>query len=69
MNKIFLIIALMVLFSCNSVKRTKSPFAFVENDQGVELLENGQKIYLYQKAPVLSGGIYYKHWYYCKLCG
>ncbi|MCK4749022.1 MAG: PmoA family protein [Bacteroidales bacterium] len=62
MNKIILIISLVVLVSCNTMRRKKSSFIFIENDQGVELLEKGQKIYFYQKAPVLSGGIYYKHY-------
>ena len=41
MKKMILFVTLIALFSCNTSKRTKSPFAFIENDQGVELCVGG----------------------------
>jgi len=51
MRLIVLSIIVILFTSCNTKK--ESPFSFVRNEQGVELLEHGRKVFFYQKTPVL----------------
>jgi hypothetical protein len=53
----FLSLLAVLLFSCSSPK-TESEFTFKKNDQGVELLENGQPVFFYQKMPKSLDGKY-----------
>lgn len=54
---ILLILLLGVLASRGS-GQTKSPFVFAASGQGVELSENGQAVYFYQKLPKSLSGKY-----------
>ncbi len=47
----------IALISCIS-KNDKSKFAFINTDQGIELLENGEPVYFYQKLPKSVSGEY-----------
>ncbi len=44
-----------LLLSCVAAPDSKSPFVFSENGQGIELLEGGERVYFYQRAPILLG--------------
>jgi hypothetical protein len=45
-----LIVSIGLLMAyCSSVDRQKSPFILAENDQGIELSENGKPVFFYQK--------------------
>jgi len=50
-------VALMMTF-CSSPKIEKSPFVFNETDQGIELVENGEPVFFYQKKPKTLTGEY-----------
>lgn len=45
----------VIIMSCG-LPRANSPFTFVADEQGVELLENGQQVYYYQKLPKSPNG-------------
>ena len=49
---------LLILTSCSSGERHKSPFTINESDQGVELMENGKPVFAYQKKPKSLTGQY-----------
>ena len=61
MNYLFLIIVslfdLMMIGSCNT-QTQKSPFSTKETDQGIELLENGNPVFFYQRKPKSLTGQY-----------
>ncbi len=61
-NLIFIIAVILTFNSCQSGKKQETPFTFVENEQGTELLENGQKVFFYQKTPVKSGPEEFNHY-------
>lgn len=61
-NLILIIAAILTISSCRVSKKQSSPFTFLENDQGVELRENGQKVFFYQKTPVTSGPEQFNHY-------
>lgn len=48
-----IILSFFVVFRVSAQK--KSSFIFYENEQGLELSENGKKVFFYQKAPLLVG--------------
>ena len=47
-----------LFFSCASPPESQSLFFFTENGQGVELLEDGQPVFFYQRAPKSLNGEY-----------
>ena len=49
-------LALFFIFGFYAEK--KQPFTFIENPQGIELLEAGQKVFFYQKEPKSLDGRY-----------
>ena len=62
MKTFALLFTVTFFISCNNLKNNESAFAFIENAQGIELQEKGQKIFFYQKAPLLSGPEYFNHY-------
>ncbi|WP_172594509.1 DUF6807 family protein [Mariniphaga sediminis] len=48
---------LLLIISCSS-REIEPSFTFKENEQGIELLENGQYVFFYQKKPKLLNGQY-----------
>jgi hypothetical protein len=59
MKRYFYLLALwtILLTSCNATN-PGAAFSFEKNDQGVELLENGQPVFFYQKMPKSLTGEY-----------
>jgi Methane oxygenase PmoA len=48
-----------IMMTCNSnSEMQKSPFLFKETDQGIELLENGNPVFFYQRKPKSLTGQY-----------
>lgn len=45
----------LFMVSCG-LPQTQAPFTFITHEQGVELLENGQAVYFYQKLPKSPNG-------------
>ncbi len=58
MNRYFGILLLSVIFSSCGFQNEKTPFKFDKNDQGIELLENEEPIFFYQKEPKSLTGKY-----------
>ena len=52
MKLIVLAISTILLISCSNAENKNLLFSFVENEQGIELIEDGHKVFFYQKAPV-----------------
>jgi hypothetical protein len=47
----FLQLCLILIFTIGFSACAQTPFTFTENDQGIELSENGKPVYFYQKKP------------------
>lgn len=47
-----------VLTGISSSEMQKSPFSFKDNDQGIELFENGKPVFFYQRKPKSLSGEY-----------
>lgn len=61
MNYLFLIVVtfITVIMTCySSPEMQKSPFFFTETDQGIELVENGNPVFFYQRKPKSLTGQY-----------
>ncbi len=43
------------MFACVGCPKSESPFSFTESSHGVELLENGQPVFFYQRTPIMYG--------------
>jgi len=50
-----IIISLSILVACNVPGKKESGFTFQESEQGLELSENGKKVFFYQMAPLAAG--------------
>ncbi len=55
-SRFFWLFAISLLFGCQTEK--KSAFVYHVNEQGVELLENGQPVFFYQRTPKSKDGHY-----------
>lgn len=51
-----LLIAFLLFYAC--LPEPQSPFFFTESGQGVELVENGQAVFFYRRAPKSLSGDY-----------
>jgi hypothetical protein len=51
-------IFLFMLIGCSSVEKGGSPFIITETDQKIELKEDSSTVFVYQKKPKTSDGIY-----------
>lgn len=49
------LIVFLFMVSCG-LSQAPAPFTFITHEQGVELLENGQAVYFYQKLPKSPNG-------------
>ena len=49
------IVMSVIMMSCG-LSHAQEPFTFVTNEQGIELRENGQQVYFYQKLPKSPNG-------------
>lgn len=58
MRHIAILFGFIIVLTCHHSKNQKSSFEFINNDQGIELQENGQKVFSYQKEPKSSDGKY-----------
>lgn len=47
-----------IITCVSSPEKQKSPFLFKENDQGIELVENGKPVFFYQRKPKSLTGQY-----------
>lgn len=57
MRYIIPILLCIIIISCGPSSNNGSPFTFEEGEQGMELFENGNAVYFYQKDPkVISEG-------------
>lgn len=54
----FLFFLIVIVSSCGPSSEKGSPFRYEEGEQGVELYENGQTVFFYQKVPKALGGEY-----------
>ena len=55
---IFFLLPIAIITSCGPSPDKSSPFSFEKSEQGVELYENGQRVFFYQKEPKALGGEY-----------
>lgn len=55
---IFILIFIAIFSSCSNKSSSTSPFSVNKNDQGIELLENGKRVFFYQKKPKSLDGQY-----------
>lgn len=58
-----------ILFVSCAAKKEKSVFRFIDSEQGIELMENGQPVLFYQKAPKSPDGKYFYNNYIHPLYG
>lgn len=57
-----LILIILVSMGCSNFGTKKSPFTVNENRQGIELLENGDPVFFYQREPKPSGGMLFNNY-------
>ena len=55
---IFSLLCSLFLTCCTFTEVKKSPFLFKETDPGIELIENGNPVFFYQRKPKSSAGQY-----------
>lgn len=47
----YIVAIITIVSSCSSHENRKSPFSFNKTDQGIELRENGNPVFFYQRKP------------------
>ena len=52
MRKVIYLFVIVFAFSCNQETNKKAQFAFIENDETINLVENEQAVFSYQKALI-----------------
>lgn len=57
-KSLIFILSVTLWLSCTSPQNSHLPFTFIQNEQGVELLENGYPVFFYQRAPKSLTGEY-----------
>lgn len=59
---IVLLLIILVSFSCSRPGGGNSPFTTNENEEGIELLENSQPVFFYQRKPKPSAGTFFNNY-------
>ncbi|VAX28689.1 hypothetical protein MNBD_IGNAVI01-315 [hydrothermal vent metagenome] len=57
------LLSVILLASCSNRSKLTTPFSVNENDQGIELLEDGQSVFFYQREPKSLDGQYSRNNY------